>query len=89
MKLLLSKIFRMMIVLSLWFSFMKILKSLRNALFMTCLVCGLLPDVGASNNKSIGWRESDILHRFTCINSLCKSLMIISFNLSSANYEIK
>uniref|UniRef100_A0A2N9HTN0 Major facilitator superfamily (MFS) profile domain-containing protein n=1 Tax=Fagus sylvatica TaxID=28930 RepID=A0A2N9HTN0_FAGSY len=27
-------------------------------------------DVGASTNKSTGWRESDIVHRFTCINSL-------------------
>nr|POE66788.1 hypothetical protein CFP56_68843 [Quercus suber] len=28
-------------------------------------------DVGSSTNKSIGWRESDIVYRYTCINSLC------------------
>ena len=60
---LLSKIFRMMFKLSMLFSFMKNLKSSRNALPIICSVCGLLPDVSASTNKSIGWREGDIVHR--------------------------
>ena len=57
----------------------KFLKSSRTVLPIICVVCGFLPDVGASTNKSTGWRESDIVHRFTCINSLRKSLIILSF----------
>ena len=75
---------------SIWWlcwAFMKILNSFRNALPITCWF--VVPDVGASTNKSIGWRESDIVHRFTCINSLCKSLIINSFSPSSTNYKIK
>ena len=79
----------MMFMLSMLFSFMKNLKSSRNALPIICSVCGLLPDVGASTNKSIGWREGDIVHRNTCINSLCKSLIIFTFNTPSTNYKRK
>ena len=53
------------------------------------MVCGLLPDVGASTNKSIGWREGDIVHRNTCINCLCKSLIIFTSNTPSTNYKRK
>ena len=36
--------------------------------------CVVTPDIAASTDESIGWRENNIMYSLTSFNSLCKSL---------------